>query len=222
MRHIQPFSSDFLPSAVLGFTLPSTSKPSSGSVTHVLPLPEVCCFVKPIHWWSVSTDSQPGVLWFTCPMLPTPLWPHYSSHASTEPFRHICTLHFLLLFHVSLLFHWQLNTQQIQINCHFNATHKPLYIYTDRKLGQEHKIHAGYNTKYCFRGEHWNMEVFSTYSGTEDQCNVFMISNGSERNLRQGVVILWFRQCRIQEHHIILWVKNTGYSIRSSLRQNHI
>lgn len=63
-------------------------------------------------------------------------------------------------------------------------------------------------TKYCSQGEHWNMKIFSTYSGTEDQCNVFMIANGSERNLRQGVVILWFRQCRIQEHHIILWVKN--------------
>lgn len=153
-----------------------------------------------LHWQSAWC-----VLWSTCPMLPTSLWPHYSSHASTEPFRHICTLHLLLQFHVPLPFHWQLNTQQIYIN----ATYKPLYSYTNRKLGQEHKIHAGYNTKYCSQGEHWNMKIFSTYSGTEDQCNVFMIANGSERNLRQGVVILWFRQCRIQEHHIILWVKNT-------------
>lgn len=140
MRHLQPFSSDFPPSGVLEFTLLSTSKPHSGSVTHILPLPELCCCVKPIHWWSVSTDSQPGVLSPTCPMLPTPLWPHYSSHASTEHFRHICTLQFLLLFHVSLLFHWQLNTQQTYINCHSNATHKLPSIYTNRKLGWEQQV----------------------------------------------------------------------------------
>lgn len=51
--------------------------------------------------------------------------------------------------------------------------------------------------------------MFCTYRGTEDQCDVFVVPDGSERNLRQGVVVLRLRQRRIQEHHVILRVKNT-------------
>lgn len=51
--------------------------------------------------------------------------------------------------------------------------------------------------------------ISDTYSWTEDQSDVLVVTNGSERNLRQGIIILGLGECGIQEHHIILYIKNT-------------
>lgn len=79
-----------------------------------------------------------------------------------------------------------------QVYCHINVSHKALYIYVNRKLDQDHKVYAGYTAQTLLSSStsEMNIYLFCTYSGTEDQCNVLMISNGSEGNLRQDVVIL--------------------------------
>lgn len=73
MRHIQPFSSDFLPSALLGFTLLSTSKPPLDQSLMCYP------FLKGAALESQFIDGQsPLAVSLVCFDLPVPCCPHLS------------------------------------------------------------------------------------------------------------------------------------------------